>query len=238
LEFEQKSAEWYRIRAGIPTASSFSKIVTPSGQPSRQAQGLMNFLLAEYVLGRSLADEQPQTFWMERGADLEASAVKAYEFHSGLSTTECAIVTSDDGLIAASPDRLVDENGVCEIKCPSPQVHVGRLLNNEIESDYKCQLQGQLWIMEREWVDIVSYHPQMPPCITRVNRDEDYIEVLSRGVRAFVNVMLERRLELERRFGPFTRPEPPQPKQRVAAEDPFGVNEADVEEIIAALQGR
>src|SRR5690242_11601692 len=200
FECEQRSARWYELRAGIPTASCFAKIVSPGGKPSRQADSYMHYLLAEYVLGRPLADEQPQTYWMERGADLEASAVKAYEFQTGFSTTECAIVTSDDGLIAASPDRLVDENGTCEIKCPSPQVHVGRLLNNEIDSDYKCQLQGQLWIMEREWVDIVSYHPQMPPCITRVNRDEAYIEILSRGVRTFVEVMLERRLELEQRF--------------------------------------
>jgi len=167
----------------------------------------MFYLLAEWVLGCSLETEQAQTYWMERGTELEDSAVRAYEFQSGLETTECAIVTTDDELIAASPDRLVGDVGVCEIKSPSPQVHIARLLSNDIEDDYRCQLQGQLWVMEREWVDIVSYHRQMPPCIKRVDREEDYIAKLSAGVRTFVDVMLERRLELEKRYGPFVRPE-------------------------------
>jgi hypothetical protein len=208
FECEQKSARWYELRAGIPTASCFSKIVTPGGKASKQAQGYMSFLLAEYVLGRSLENEEAITFWMERGTELEESAVRAYEFQTGAETNECAIVTTDDELIAASPDRLVGEDGICEIKCPKPHIHVGRMLHNEIDDDYRCQLQGQLWVMEREWVDILSYHPQLPPVIRRVDRDEKYIELLSAGVRTFVNVMLQRRVDLDKRYGPFVKPEP------------------------------
>ena len=207
FECGQKSTEWYRLRAGIPTASCFSKIVTPGGKASKQAQGYMDFLLAEFVLGRSLENEEAITYWMERGTELEASAVRAYEFQTGSEAVECAIVTTDDELIAASPDRLIGDDGICEIKCPKPHIQVGRMLHNEIDDDYRCQLQGQLWVMEREWVDIVSYHPQLPPCILRVERDDKFIKLLSGGVRTFVDVMLERRLELERRYGPFVRPE-------------------------------
>lgn len=208
FECEQRSTEWYRLRSGIPTASCFSRIVTAGGKASRQSESYMHYLLAEYVLGCSLEAEQPQTHWMERGTELEAAAVRAYEFQTGNEAIECAIVTTDDELIAASPDRLVGDEGVCEIKSPSPQVHIGRLLDNDIDDDYRCQLQGQLWVMERAWVDIVSYHPQMPPCIKRVERDDEFIAKLSAGVRTFVNVMLNRRQELEKRFGPFVRKDP------------------------------
>jgi YqaJ-like recombinase protein len=232
--FGQRSAEWYRIRAGIPTASCFHKIVTPTGRASGQAEKYQNYLLAEFMLGRPLDDEF-QSQWMQRGEELEASAIRAYEFHRDCQTEECAFVTTDNGLIGCSPDRLVGDDGIVEMKVPSPQVHIASLLNQDMSDDHRCQIQGQLWVTERDLCDIVSFHPEMPPVIIRAERNEAYIKTLSAGVQTFVDIMLQRRFELEQRFGPFSRPEP---KRKEAVEDWLGVSMDDVDAIIAARAAR
>ena len=226
----QRSREWFTLRCGIPTASAFDKVLTAGGKPSRQRDQFMNALLAEWMLGYPL--EGPETQWMVRGRELEDDAVKAYTFITGRETLEVGFITNSEATFGASPDRLIGDTGLLEIKCPSPAVHVSYLLqNNKLsDSDYGPQLQGELMVSEREWVDIVSYHPEMPPVVVRVVRDEKYIAALRLALELFVSEMLEKREELERRFGPFVRTqdaEDPEP--------PNGLTDSDVEEYIAHL---
>lgn len=231
-EFEQRSAAWYKVRAAIPTASSFHKIVTPTGKASSQAEGYMAWLLAEFMLGRPI-DDEGQTYWMQRGEELEPMAIDAYTFQTGNETEVCAFTTTDDGLIGCSVDRLVGNEGIAEIKAPSPAVHMSNLLHQDLSDSHKCQLQGQLWVTERKWVDIVSFHPEMPPVIIRVDRNEAYIETLSRGIRTFVDVMLARRQELEDKYGPFVRPVEPEP-----AISPYAITDEDVDSYLAIVAKR
>lgn len=229
-QFEQRSAKWYEVRLGIPTASEMDRILTPGGKASRQSEGYMNRLLAEWVLGEPIANDFDSQ-WMEQGRECEEAAVRAFEFQTDLETSAVGFVTTDDGLIGCSPDRLVGEIGTLELKCPAPNTHIGYLLSTSVAEDYKVQNQAQMWICEREKSWVSSYHPKLPPIILPIDRDEEFIGKLSGAVRTFVDVMLQRRVELEQRFGPFTRPEP---KRTEAVEDWLKVSMEDVDVIVAA----
>lgn len=205
-QFEQRSEAWFNARLGIPTASEMDRIITPGGKPSKQAEAYMNRLLAEWVLGTPIVSDY-ESDYMAHGREYEGAAAKAFEFQTGLKTTEIGFVTTDDGMAGASPDRLVEDNGTLELKCPAPQTHIGYMLSTSVAEDYKVQNQAQMWICEREKSWVSSYHPRLTPVILEIPRDDEFIAKLSAVVRAFVDVMLERRLELERRYGPFVRPE-------------------------------
>lgn len=208
--FEQRTPEWYAIRCGIPTASEFHRIITPLGKPSTQAAGYMNRLLAEWVLGEPLDNDYDNSY-MQHGRENEAAAIKAFEFQTDLKTSKVGFVTTDDGLIGCSPDRLVEEIGTLEIKCPAPQTQIGYLLDTSVAKEYKVQSQGQLSICERDKAWVSSYHPRLAPSILETGRDDAFIRLMSSAVRMFVDLMLEKREELERRYGPFVRNEPRKP---------------------------
>ena len=201
---EQCSPEWHQLRLGIPTASEFHKIMTAKKrQLSTQSAGYMNTLLAEWMLGEPLeAFESP---WMERGKALEAEAVRSYEFDRDCTALAVGFVTTDDGMIGASPDRLVGDVGLLEQKCPSAPVHVGHMLNMALDDDHITQVQGQLWVSEREWCDVQSYYPGLPSVIVCAQRNEEFIKDLSTCVRSFVEVMQKARETLAQRYGEFRR---------------------------------
>jgi hypothetical protein len=182
-DIQQGSAAWLELRAGIPTASQFHRILTPSGKPSAQATDYLHGLLAERMMGHPLVEHV--SLWMQRGADLEGEAVTFYEFQRETTTERLGFVTNDAGTIGASPDRLVGDDGLLEIKVPKDSTHVGYLLAEPVDQAYYPQIQGQLWIAERQWLDVLSYHPEMPPALIRVARDEAYIAKLSAAIEAF-----------------------------------------------------
>lgn len=182
-DVKQGTQEWAQARMGIPTASNYHKILTPGGKPSKQAKDYQRHLIAELVMGLPL--DAPKTSWMERGSEMESEAVCFYEFDREVAVQEVGFITDDAGRYGASPDRLIGDDGLLEIKCPSPQVHVGYMLYEDVDADYRVQLQGQLFVAERDWTDICSYHPAMPPVIVRVVRDEEYIAKLKDALLEF-----------------------------------------------------
>lgn len=181
----QGSADWFKLRLGIPTASCFDQIVTPkTGQFSKQAVGYAYRLLAEKLLKMPTESVEGQE-WMERGKELEPQAIKQYEWVNEVETEAVGFITTDDGLIGASPDRLVKGKAVgVEVKCPAPHTHLRYLLEGQAEA-YLPQVQGQLLVAELERVDFYSYHPRMPACTISTPRDEKYIELLRAGLQAF-----------------------------------------------------
>ena len=76
-------------------------------------------------------------------------------------------------------------DGLLEIKVPAESTHVGYLITKAVDAEYFPQVQGQLWVSERQWLDIMSYHPEMPPALIHVERDEDFIRILSAAVTTF-----------------------------------------------------
>lgn len=200
-----RSVEWFFLRLGLPTSSEFHKILTPTGKISEQAEGYMYEILAELMVGHPISG--PETEWMTRGVELEDDAVRAYEFQREVETQLGGFVTTDDGAVGASPDRLVGVDGLLEIKCPAPHTHIGYLFGN-LDKKYKPQTQGQLYVTGRDYVDICSYHPEMPLAVIRITRDEKYIADLATALKTFVELLAVKRAELEQRYGSFVRPEP------------------------------
>jgi hypothetical protein len=190
----QGTTEWLAVRAGIPTASAFDRIVTPKGKASAQAEKYMFMLLAERIMQHPVL--QIQTNWMGRGKELEGEAVLYYEGVRELDTSVIGFVTNDDGTIGASPDRFVGDDGLLELKVPAEHTHVGYLLTRAVDAEYYPQVQGQLWITGRKWLDIMSYHPEMPPAIVRVERDDGYIATLAGSVTAFSEALELKAAEL------------------------------------------
>lgn len=195
----QGSDEWIHFRLGIPTASEFDRIVTPGHlRYSAAAHKYMCVKLAEWLTGEPL-EGFVVSLWMDRGAQLEPEAVRYYEMEKGVDTTAVGIMTTDDGMIGASPDRLVGDDGLLELKCPALETHIAYMLDPRLlVSDYRIQIQGQLWVCERDWTDVQSYHPGLPAVIVRVVRDEEVADALREHVGTFVERMLAARKKLRK----------------------------------------
>lgn len=217
----QGSKDWLSLRAGIPTASVFSEIVTPGGKLSKSSDRLMYSLLAERVLGQPLTEHV--SAWMERGTSFESEAVEYYEFQRDCETEKVGFITNDAGTIGASPDRLAGPKGLVEIKCPSAAIHMSYLLGKTgVDEKYKPQVQGQLWITEREFADAVSYHPHLPFALVRATRDEEFIKLLISAVTYFSDTLEEMALKLKADGIIKTATEP-------EYIDPLGITDEDVE---------
>lgn len=236
---EGRSKDWFRIRLGKPTASEFGKIVTAGGidgkkaKISEQAVGYSHQLLAELMLGRSI-DNDVRTGYMQRGEELEGNAIQAYEFARNCDTELGGFVTDDGNRYGCSPDQLVGDAGLLEMKIPAANTHIRYLMDPAaIKAEKRPQAQGQLLVCEREWVDLVSYHPELPIAIVKVYRDEDYIGLLRAALDTFCETLLAQRLHLERDYGPF--PDLSKPAGEPAEDfQGMGVTEDDVEAIWAA----
>jgi hypothetical protein len=189
LEMEQRSAEWYKVRCGIPTASSFDKIITTQGKPSTQRKKYLYQLAGERLGG--VVDETYQSFAMQQGVLKEGEAKLLYLMTSGEKVKEVGFCLSDCGRYGASPDGLIGENGAYEVKCPLIQTHVGYLIENDVPTDYYTQVQGQLLVTGREWSDFMSYFPGLRPLIIRETPDKAFQEALKRELESFCSELEE-----------------------------------------------
>lgn len=193
----QGTTAWFKVRSGIPTASKFDMILTPGGNISKSAERYMLTLMAERLMGHPI-DDQYKSTWMARGNELESDAVAFYQLQRDLDTVPVGFITNDAGTIGASPDRLVGDEGLLEIKSPSEFVHMSYLLSRGAAyEEYKVQVQGQLWIAERQWTDVLSFHPELPPALIRIPRDEPYIAKLDKAVTAFSRELEKQYSEIE-----------------------------------------
>lgn len=225
--YDQGSAEWYAARLGIPTASSFDKIVTPAkGDFSKSARAYCYYLAAETILQMPM-ESISHLEWVARGKEMEPQAVAQYVFTEEVEVRTVGFITTDDGLVGCSPDRLFDfqapggfwQRGGLEVKCPAPHTHLGYLVDGPGDA-YKPQVQGQMYVAELDFVDFYSFHPSMPPVLRRTYRDEPYIARLAAALRQFNDMKFEV-LDLCRQVGFFA------PQERIATpidqlEDHYG----------------
>ena len=190
LDCEQGSPEWIQARLGIPTASRFDQILTPKTlKPSASAHGYMCECMAEYMIGEPL--DQATDGYMRRGTKMEDLARKWYELQNDCDVRQVGLCLRDDGRAACSPDGLVGDDGGVEIKVPGAKKHVGYMLEpGDLVRDYWLQIQGGLWITDRQWWDVLSYNPAMESVLQRVMPDaevhalfEEHVLGLARQVR-------------------------------------------------------
>ena len=184
LDCEQGSDEWFAARLGVVSASNFAK--TLSSGTGRKTYMLQ--LAAESLTGVK-ADSYSNAA-MEWGTANEPLARSAYEFETGSTVSEVGFCKLSD-LIGASPDGLVSDDGLVEIKSPNTSTHIETVLSGKCPTKHKAQIQGQLWVTGRKWCDFVSFDPRVQSekalFIVRVDRDDTYItDKLAPGVEAFV----------------------------------------------------
>lgn len=190
LQVEQGTEEWFNARLGIPTASNFSKIMTTKCLQSSSFQDYLNTLLAEKIINGKDELNNYKSKMMEHGNETEDEAVKTYQDVTFNKTEKNGIFLNDAGTIGASPDRLVGENGLLEVKCPLASTMVKYMRDDKgCPNTYILQVQGQLWIAEREWCDFITYHPQMPLIINRIYRDEKIITGLTKYLTKFTDLL-------------------------------------------------
>lgn len=181
----QRSEEWFAMRCGKLTASRFADVmnIIAGGKPGANRRALVTLLAVERLTGVTV--ETYQNDAMRRGTELEGEARAAYEAHTGDLVREVDFIQHPTlSFVGVSPDGLLDPSGMTEFKCPANMAkHLEALRSNEHATEYRWQLQGQLWVADREWVDAVSYDPRFPPhlrlAICRVHRDEPAIKQLT-----------------------------------------------------------
>lgn len=169
----QGTPEWYAIRAGVPTASGFDKIVTSTGKPSSQRQAYLYRLAGEKILGMD-EDNGFESAWMARGKALEEEAADVYAMRNEVEVEKVGFCLHDSGIFGGSPDGLIGDCGGIEIKCPSLAVHVKYALTPNVPTEYYAQVQGYLLVTGRDWWDFWSYYPGLDPVLVRAEPDPQY----------------------------------------------------------------
>jgi len=186
---EQHSPEWFAHRTGRVTASRIADVMaqTKSG-PGAARKNYMADLIAERLTGERR--EGFSNAAMQWGTDTEPQARASYEFMTDLAVTEVGFIDHPVLLMAGcSPDGLVGEDGMLEIKCPNTATHLDTLLTGKIDGKYHKQMQFQMACANREWCDFVSFDPRLPAemqiWIHRVQRDAETCAEIEEAVASF-----------------------------------------------------
>lgn len=187
LDVQQGTPQWERARLGIPTASGYDQIITPKTlKPSAQSTGYRNKLLAEFFFNAPIQWGNGSGF-MERGKGMELEAAHWYEMQNNVDTKVVGFVMREDRKTGGSPDRLVGDDGVLEVKCPALHTAIGYLLEpTALAAEYRAQTQGYLYLTGRDWADIISYCPGLPTVVQRVEKDQQYLDAFVPALDAFI----------------------------------------------------
>lgn len=198
INLDQGSKEWHEARKGVVTGSRFKDVVTPTkGELSKSSKKYMYELVAERM---GVTVDFFSNEHMQRGNELEDSARTAYEFIKDSVVNEVGFCLDDNKVIGVSPDGLIGEDGGLEIKCPKETTHIAYLEDGGLPLIYKPQVQGSMWITGRKWWDFMSYHPQLPPLIVRVYRDEEYISKMDEVITEFSSNMIELENKIKNKY--------------------------------------
>ena len=192
---EQGSIEWLSLRLGKITASRVKDVLTKGRgtSPSKTAESYMMELIAEILTGNSKPFFENDA--MRWGTETEPQARAMYAVNNDFVDVKEVAFVEHNEQVGISPDGLVGDKGLLEIKCPNTTTQLKRALSDDYSADYKAQIQMQLWVTEREWCDFLSFDPRLD-CSAgylqqRVYRDEEYIEEMKVKVYAFVEKMNE-----------------------------------------------
>ncbi|HTN40915.1 MAG TPA: YqaJ viral recombinase family protein [Asticcacaulis sp.] len=198
---EQQSPEWFAARLGRATASRIADIMakTKTG-PSASRANYMAELIAERLTGTPA--ERFQNAAMQWGTDNEDAARQQYSFQTELEVDTCGFVGHPSiEMAGASPDGLISEDGLVEIKCPNTATHIDTLLSGKVPDKYVIQMLWQMACTGRKWCDFVSFDPRLPSdmriFIRRVHFDAERVAEMEREVIAFLSEVETKITELQ-----------------------------------------
>lgn len=187
---DQRSPEWFAARIGKVTASRVADVMART--KTGYGAGRANYM-AELICER-LTGQQGDGFSnaaMEWGTATEPQARNAYAFLTDTDVVEVGFVEHPSiPMLGASPDGLVGNIGLVEIKCPNTATHINTLLSETVPEKYRLQMHVQMMCAGREWCDFVSFDPRLPAdlqlWVHRVTRDQSTVENIEAEVRGFL----------------------------------------------------
>jgi putative phage-type endonuclease len=186
----QGTQEWLAERAGCCTASRAADVLAKikNGEAATRRKYRLQ-LVTERLTGNPVQGYQNAA--MQWGIQTEPEARAVYEAFTGWIVEETGFAKhAAIPWCGASPDGLVSDDGLVEIKCPESTTHLEWMERGTVPPEHVPQIQFQLWITGRQWVDFVSYDPRFPErlqlFVVRVPRDDDYIKGLEKEVMDFL----------------------------------------------------
>ncbi len=222
-DIEQNTEAWHKLRHGKLTASDFKSLITEKTQKitsNTKIKDLAYKKAVETIFNYKEWEEANEeviynSFDIERGNRLEPIARQEYEARTLIPVEEVGFIESDDGLLGYSPDGLVGEDGLIEIKAPRKSKHLETIFKNEVPLEHIAQIQGGLYLSGRKWLDFISYNESCNSlkiseglinntdnslenkikidnvCVIRVYRDEEYITKLQEAINKYTNYFNE-----------------------------------------------
>lgn len=204
---EQRSAEWFAARLGCVTASRVKDVMASGrgGAPSATRKNYMMELLCERLTGQSGGADLSRNAAVQRGVELEPFACMAYEADKGLMVVETGLVMHPSiAGFGASPDGLVGDDGVLEIKCPNTATHIATMQSKRHDPQYEWQMLAQMACTGRAWADFVSYDDRLPEPLQyvchRFERDFKRIREMESEIKAFLEELSELEKEMRERM--------------------------------------
>jgi putative phage-type endonuclease len=196
LDVDQQTPEWLAARIGCVTASRVKDVVAKlkNGKESAARTSYKLELLTEALTGRATEHYVSQA--MDFGSENEPLARTTYEIAKGVEVERVGFVLHPTIKRAgASPDGLVGEDGLVEIKVPNTTTHLSYVIGEVVPEEYKPQMMWQMACADRDWCDFVSYDPRLPEdfglFVVRYQRDEDVIKEMEFAVQTFINELNE-----------------------------------------------
>lgn len=181
----QNTPEWHRARMGIPTASMFQTVMAKGrdGGASVTRRAYLMKLAGEIITGEPCENYSNQH--MERGHQMEGEARDLYGFVNDAPLQRVGFVRR--GTYGCSPDSLIGDDGLLEVKTALPHILGEYLLADRFPAEHRAQCQGALLVTERKWLDIAVYWPKMPLFVKRIERDEEYLAALDGALSDFTS---------------------------------------------------
>lgn len=193
---EQGTPEWHALRAGIVTMSAVAPLLVDGRCEGGFGAGAITYM--HELIAQNFTGDDSSGFSgnkdTERGHADEEVVKKFYQEKHGYECEDVTIILNHG--VGYSPDWVVGSNGLLEVKSKLPKFQVGILLSGEVPKEHVAQLQGGLWVAEREWIDFISYSSGMKTFEKRVYRDEKYIRKMAQRVKVFYEIMAEKTVEL------------------------------------------
>lgn len=190
-DIAQGTSEWFEARMGKVTASRVADIIakTKSGYSTSRENYCVELALERITGKRSESFSNAAMAW---GTETEPLARAEYEAMTGAIVDEVGMVPHPSiAMTGASPDGLIDDDGLIEIKCPQSATHAKTLLSQKPDSKYITQMMWQMSCTGRKYCDFVSFDPRFPEhlqlCVIRVDRNDDAIKALESEVVVFLS---------------------------------------------------
>jgi putative phage-type endonuclease len=203
-QVEQRTEEWFAARLGKVTASRVADVIakTKTGY-SASRDNYMAQLICERLTG-----QQGESFTnsaMQHGVDTEPLARSAYENARSLLVKEVGFINHPRiEMSGASPDGLVANDGLVEIKCPNTATHIDTLLSQKVPSKYNTQMQWQMLVCQRKWCDFVSFDNRLPEhlqlFVQEVEFDPEYCAMLEKEVTQFLAELDDKITKLKEKY--------------------------------------